>query len=90
MAVAAAPTSLVKSGTPRCQRWSFSRPLYTTFPKTAMLPDLHSAFPAEIKDIKAESTKGNLAVGTPQRRSRKLPRNVRGRAFPNKVPPNNI
>lgn len=44
--VPAALTSLVKSGTPRCQRWSFSRPLYTTFPKTAMLPDLHSVFPA--------------------------------------------
>lgn len=43
---AAALTSLVKRGTPRCQRWSFSRPLYTTFPKTAMLPDLHNVFPA--------------------------------------------
>lgn len=39
-------TSLVKRGTPKCQRWSFSRPLYTTFPKTAMLPDLHNVFPA--------------------------------------------
>lgn len=44
--VSAALTSLVKRGTPRCQRWSFSRPLYTTFPKTAMLPDLHNVFPA--------------------------------------------
>lgn len=35
-----------------------SRPLYTTFPKTAMLPDLHSVFPAEIKDIKADESKG--------------------------------
>lgn len=42
----AALTSLVKRGTPKCQRWSFSSPLYTTFPKTAMLPDLHNVFPA--------------------------------------------
>lgn len=47
---AEAPTSLVKRGTPRCQRWSFSRPLYTAFPKTAMLPDLHNVFPARERE----------------------------------------
>ncbi len=38
-------TSLVTRGTPKCQKWSFSSPLYTTFPKRAMLPVLHSPFP---------------------------------------------
>lgn len=38
-------TSLVTRGTPKCQKWSFSSPLYTTFPKRAMFPVLHSPFP---------------------------------------------
>ncbi len=51
-------TSLVTRGTPKCQKWSFSSPLYTTFPKRAMLPVLHSPFPGLVS---AEGEKnGNI------------------------------